>query len=85
MLQTFSVDGNNLMEVNGLSKADFPKVSMLGITKNNFTCNYLSEYLRQWNDTTLLQDDELLLNKSHVEKIYCNEITEDHYIPGFIE
>lgn len=85
MLRNLSVDGNNLTEVNGLSKADFPNLTSLGITDNNFTCKYLGEYLRQWNRSILLPDDGLLLNRSHVENIFCNEETDNHYyyIPGF--
>lgn len=86
MLETFFVNGNSLTEVNGLSKGDFPNVRFLGITKNNFTCKYLSEYLRQWTGITLEHDDELLLlHKSHIDKIVCNEDIQDHNIPGFVE
>ncbi len=79
-LQTFFLDGNNLTQVDGLRKVNFPNVTLIGITENNFTCEYLHEYMGQWTGVTFKADT--LLNRSHIDKIVCNEGTEDHNVAG---
>lgn len=78
LLETFLLDGNNLTELNGLAKVNFPNVTLIGIAENNFACEYLSECLWQWSGVTLVADVNLLSNQSHVEKIACVESIEDH-------
>lgn len=79
-LQSFYLDGNNLTEVDGLKKESFPNVRFLGILDNNFTCEYLVDYLVQWNGVELIEDK--LSNQAHVEKIACDKQLLDHSVQG---
>ncbi|KAG4072601.1 hypothetical protein HA402_004690 [Bradysia odoriphaga] len=82
-LETFFLDGNGFTEVDGLTSVKFPKVTLLGITKNNFTCEYLSEFMRDWIDVTFVSD--ALLNGNHIEKVACYEGMEIQYITHFYD
>lgn len=70
-LQSFYLDGNNLTDVNGLQKESFSKVRVLGISNNYFTCEYLVDFLIQWDDVELVKDE--LSNESHVKMIACDQ------------
>ncbi|XP_037024759.1 chaoptin-like [Bradysia coprophila] len=80
-LESLFLDGNDLTEVDGLTTVKFPKVTLLGITKNNFTCEYLSDFMRDWIDVTFVSD--ALLNGNHIEKVACYEGTEVQYNTQF--
>lgn len=41
-LGSIYLDGNNLHEVDSLCESDFPKLKVLSISRNNFSCSYLS-------------------------------------------
>lgn len=78
----FYLDGNNLTQMDGFAPLYFPNLNRIGITANNFTCNYLSEYMWQWRHLSHIEfvsDSISLSDRSHVGKILCTESTDDHY------
>lgn len=81
-LESLFLDGNNLNEIDGLRKKIFPKVHVLGISNNNFSCKYLVNFLEQWDGVELIKDE--LSNRSHVERITCDEHFIDHIVQGGI-
>lgn len=68
-LFTLNLEGNGLNEVDSVTKAIFPKLMELGISKNHFTCDYLSKFLRQWESLRLL--DNPSMNQMHIDGIDC--------------
>lgn len=79
-LESFFVDGNNLTNVDGLQKQFFSKVRVLGISNNNFTCEYLVDFLAKWEGVELVKDE--WSNQSHVEMIACDKQFISHFVQG---
>lgn len=68
-LKTLNLEGNNLHEVNSVTKMIFPKLALLGISKNSFSCDYLTKFLRQWDSLSLM--DNPSSNRMHIDGIDC--------------
>ncbi|XP_031633871.1 uncharacterized protein LOC116347433 [Contarinia nasturtii] len=49
-LKTLSLEGNRLHELNNVSPFDFPNLETLAISKNQFSCKFLNNYLNQWKN-----------------------------------
>lgn len=47
-LKTLNLIGNKLTQIDFVTPTNFPKLTTLGISQNQFTCNYLKEFLGQW-------------------------------------
>lgn len=76
-LESFYLDGNGLTEIDGLMKFNFPNMSLLGMSKNNFGCEYLTKFVWQWSGVNFTKDAPSEV--SHIEGIACNEIHSEHY------
>lgn len=54
------LDGNNLNEIQIFRNHYFPTLNAMGISKNQFSCEYLKTFLRQikieWNHLELIED-----------------------------
>lgn len=70
-LESLNLIGNKLTEINFVTPANFPKLTSLGISQNQFTCNYLEEFLRQWSDLQLFENDSS--NQKHEHGIDCRD------------
>lgn len=44
-LNTLKIEGNELKEINSITLGIFPKLALLGISKNLFSCDYLATFL----------------------------------------
>lgn len=49
-LEKLYVDGNNLNDLNNLTKANYPSLQYISIDNNNFDCDYLSEIQHLWKN-----------------------------------
>lgn len=67
-LNTLNLEGNDLVEINSVTRTNFPKLSSLGISKNNFTCHYLSAFLNQWDQLHLVYNPS---NHTNIDGIDC--------------
>lgn len=47
-LNRLNLEGNDLVEVDTVNSRKFPFLQYLALSKNNFSCDYLSTYLDQW-------------------------------------
>lgn len=79
-IELFYLDGNNLTEIDDLTPENFPNITTLGISDNNFTCEYLVNFLSKWDGIELIKDE--LSNQSHVERIACDKQFIDHFVRG---
>lgn len=68
-LKTLNLEGNDLHEVNSVTKMIFSKLTLLGISKNSFSCDYLTKFLRQWENLSLM--DNPSSNRMHIDGIDC--------------
>lgn len=91
-LKTLNLEGNDLFEVDSVTKAIFSKLTLLGISKNYFTCDYLSKFLSRWENLKLI--DNPSSNQMHIDGIDCfddddnnvNEASTKNYVSTkFIE
>lgn len=69
-LNTLNLEGNDLTDVNSVTNTIFPKLSSLAISKNRFSCDYLSTFLLQWNDLQLRKNPS---NETHIDGVDCHE------------
>lgn len=74
-LKTLSVEGNDLTEINSITRTIFPKLSTLGISKNRFSCDYLATFLSQWDHHLNLVDNPS--NHTHIDGIDCHHANDN--------
>lgn len=68
-IETIILDGNDLDSLHGLKRYLFPKLSLLGISNNNFTCEYLEVFFYYgFYDVRLLHTST---HKTNVRGIEC--------------
>lgn len=71
-LEEILLNRNQLTEVDGLNESNFPKLRKFQIMSNNFECDYLVRFLRQWDR---IQSDQLFTDGTHVRGIDCHQST----------
>lgn len=67
-LQQMNLEGNDLVEIDSVTLANFPVLKRLGISKNNFSCHYLAKFLRQWHHLELHYNPS---KQTHIDGIDC--------------
>lgn len=74
-LLSLHLNGNNLTEVNGLNRLNFPKMTEFSISRNNLTCDYLVGFLRQWESVQIRMVTMIdkLTDGTHVDGIECHQ------------
>lgn len=67
-LEVLNLEGNDLTEIDSLSRTYFPKLNTLIISNNRLSCEYLTKFLRRWNGLKLIN-----IPSSHVilEGVHC--------------
>lgn len=73
-LRSLELDGNELTELDGFENALFPQLTLLDIKNNNFTCNYLTQFMRlvNWEKIRLPVDPtQVKKGEKHVRGIRC--------------
>lgn len=81
-LSVLNLEGNNLTELDSVTRSHFPMLSLLGISRNNFTCDYLVEFLLQWPNLKLIDNPA---NQIHIGGVDCvhRNLIKDHGIADF--
>lgn len=75
-LASLDLEGNDLKEIDSITRTHFPKLSILAISRNDFTCEYLATFLLQWNDLTLIDNPS---RQTHMGGVDCNhDNSNDH-------
>lgn len=74
-LTMLNLEGNDLKEVNTVTKENFPQLLTLGISKNHFSCEYLSNFLRQWDGLHLMNNPSP--NQTHIDGVDCYHDDDD--------
>lgn len=72
-LHTLNLEGNDLNEVDSITKTIFPALSSLGISRNRFTCEYLATFLSQWDNLELMKNPS---DETHIDGVDCREDAE---------
>lgn len=67
-LHTLNIEGNDLIEVNTITRSRFPKLNSLGLSKNHFSCHYLANFLLQWENLTLFENPS---DQTHIDGVDC--------------
>lgn len=49
-----NLKGNKLTELDTMTRTIFPKLSVLGVSRNNFSCEYLGTFLHPWKHLSLI-------------------------------
>lgn len=68
-LTTLNLEGNDLIEINSVTRSNFPSLSFLGLSKNRFSCDYLATFLRQWEGLQLFHNPS---DETHIDGVDCN-------------
>lgn len=55
-LEFLNVEGNFLKHLDGATVLNFPKLSKIGISRNQLTCEYAKEFLQQWPNSKVIGD-----------------------------
>lgn len=67
-LQTLNLEGNDLVEVDTVTKDIFQSLSFLGLSKNNFSCDYLAYFLHQWDSLQVFHNPS---DDTHIDGVDC--------------
>lgn len=67
-VETLNLEGNHLQTVNGLTPAIFPQLNTLGLSKNQFSCEYLAKLLMAWPNLNLVHNPT---KETHIDGIDC--------------
>lgn len=67
-LISLNLEGNNLMNIDSLKRSCFPKLTLLGISKNRFSCNYLISIFLEWHDIKFIDNPS---NQTHMGGVDC--------------
>lgn len=67
-MEVLNLEGNHLHTVNGLAPAIFPQLNTLGLSKNQFTCEYLAKLLIEWPKLNLMHNPT---KETHIDGIDC--------------
>lgn len=67
-LHTLNLEGNNLIEVNTITRSRFPKLNTMGLSKNHFSCHYLANFLLKWENLTLFENPS---DQTHIDGVDC--------------
>lgn len=93
-LEMFYLDGNNLDDLNNLTKVNYPSLKFVSINENNFDCEYLSEVQQLWknNGISVVFNPHIIPEiqniYTHINGVTCyhNSATEENADPiGMIE
>lgn len=68
-LELLHLEGNKLTEIDSITRDCFPKLHILAISKNRFTCHYLLSFLHQWQDLTIVGNPTW--NETQVDGVDC--------------
>lgn len=63
------MEGNNLTEINTILPSNFPQLTTLGISKNQFSCQYLVKFLKNWPKLHLIHNPSI--NQTHISGTDC--------------
>lgn len=69
-LRYLNLEGNHLTELNTIHVNNFPIISQLAISNNEFPCHYLAGYLKFWQHVHFVHNPSL--NKTHINGIDCD-------------
>lgn len=67
-LISLNLEGNDLTEIDSVTRSHFPMLSILAISKNNFSCDYLVRFLLKWPHLTLIDNPS---NQTHMGGVDC--------------
>lgn len=67
-LNTLSLEGNDLTEIDSVTRFNFPRLTVLAISKNRFSCRYLAYFLHQWEDLQLFHNPS---DQTHIDGVDC--------------
>lgn len=67
-LKILNLEGNDLTEVDTITRSRFPKLTSLGLSKNNFSCRYLANFLLQWENLSLFDNPS---DQTHIDGVDC--------------
>lgn len=76
-LLSLNLEGNNLVDIDGVTPSRFPKLVILGISKNNFSCDYLAKFLIQWPKLKLIDNPTRETNANGVDCVHINSIIQE--------
>lgn len=76
ILESLHLNENNLTDVDGLNRMNFPKLKEFDISGNLFKCDYLVKFLKQWEHVHLISLKHSLTDRTHVDGIDCYVDTE---------
>lgn len=67
-LEVLNLEGNHLHTVHALTPAIFPQLHALGLSKNQFSCEYLAKFLIAWPNLNLVHNPT---KEAHIDGIDC--------------
>lgn len=67
-LNTLNLEGNDLVQIDCVNRSNFPKLSFIGLSKNQFSCEYLARFLRQWDDLQVFHNPS---DQTHIDGVDC--------------
>lgn len=88
-LEILNLEGNDLTEIDSLSRLYFPMLNTIILSNNRFTCEYLTKFQNQWNGLTLINNPS---NQVFMDGVHCiyphftpssTEISTEMYQPIF--
>lgn len=68
-LEVLNLESNRFLTVEDLIPAIFPKLNRLGLSGNQFTCEYLALFLKNWPKLHLMYNPT---KNTHIDGIDCN-------------
>lgn len=71
-LEILRLENCALSTLKGISNSTFPKLSQIAISKNEFSCDYATDFVQQWNNILIIGDpcDQLIYKDFVMPKRY---------------
>lgn len=79
-LLSLNLERNNLAEIDDVTPSHFPKLTILGISKNNFSCEYLVKFLIQWPKLKLIDNPTNEINVNGVDCVHRKSTIQEETI-----
>lgn len=86
-MEYLNLEGNELDQLDTVSFARFPKLNTIGISKNQFSCEYAKNFVQQWKNVNVIGNlcDQKGLEKQLIEEVEKENDDQNSHVIQYAE